>query len=164
MTFRVVKPGFTVLFMIVFGATIVLPVIMFLWTSVWYGLFFLAIWAMGYALIINQCLIKRIEIDKSGVAYKTLTKNYKMSWDEIKIVGFGYLPIKAPGAKPWIYFAADGVSCPVLNAAMVNDKYFMVNYRQKIVDEIRKYWLKEIDGLDSESDFEKRFKPKRRLT
>jgi len=41
---------------------------------------------------------------------------------------------------------------------MRNDKFFMVHYRGAIVDEIKKYWPKEIDGLNSDSEFERRNK------
>jgi hypothetical protein len=111
-----------------------------------------------------HCFTKTIEIDRNGVNYKTFLKCFEMTWDEIKIIGIGYVPIKAPGRKPWLYFAADGISMPMLNAKMINSKFFMVSYRKEIEEEIRKYWSGDIDGLDGISDFEKRIKTKRKLT
>ena len=87
-----------------------------------------------------------------------------MSWDEIKIVGIGYMPIKQPGRPKMIYFSADGISCPILYGRVVDKSFYMINYRKMIVEEIRKYWLKEIDGLESKSDFEKRSNMKKKLT
>lgn len=134
---------------------VVLPIYCFILGELWYGLIFLAVWLLAFGGMVIQCLIKKVEIEKTGVKFTSLVKRYEMSWDEIKIIGIGFIPIKAPGRQPWIYFAADGVSMPMLNAKMINSKFFMVSYRKKIEDVIRIYWTGNIDGLDAISNFEK---------
>ena len=94
-----------------------------------------------------QCLVKRIVICASGVEYKSLTKRYKMSWNEIKIVGVGYTPLKRPGSPQWVYFSAHDVSLPLLNTGLIGEKYFMLHSRKSLISEIEKYWSEKIDGL-----------------
>ena len=164
MKFRIVKPRTAIMVLLFFGAMVILPVLFFVMGELGYGFIFLAVWLASFGILVEQCLVKRIEIRESGVRYITLFKSYEMSWEKIKIVGIGYVPMKMPGRKPWIYFAADGISMPMLFANMVGSEFFMVSYCKKVEDAIRMYWTENIDGLDDISDFEKRSDTKRRLT
>ena len=152
MTFRMVKHSIAVIALAYFGIAFVVSVLIvyfnFIDSMIIVECVLLLLGLCAFAGTIHQCLIKRIVIGETGVEYFTLTKHYTMSWAEIKIIGIGYIPIKAPGRPPWVYFAADGIACAMLNAGSINDKYFMVHYRQAIVDEIKKYWSGEILGLD----------------
>jgi len=159
-----IKPSMTIICLSFFGSGITLPIMGFVLGELWSATFFLIIWLWCIGLMANHCLINRIILDESGIEFISFTKRYKMRWDEIKIIGIGYIPLKQVGRPPWIYFAANGVSYPLLSAEMRNDKFFMVHYRKAIVDEIKKYWSKEIDGLNSESEFERRNKPRKKLT
>jgi len=159
--YRIVKPQVASIALIFTGIGIGLPILCFLFGELWYGLIFLVVWLWGFGGALIQCLVKKVVIGDRGVEYISLIRHYEMSWADIKIIGIGYIPIKAPGRQPWIYFAADGISCPMLNARMINEKFFMVSYRYEIVIEIKKYWQNEIDGLYSESDFEKRVNKKK---
>jgi len=150
-----IKPRIAILALTFFGVGIFLPILGVVMRELWYALFFLLIWLFGFVPMVIQCLVKRIVIDASGVEYITLTKRYKMSWDEIQMVGVGYVPLKRPGSPRWIYFSAIDVSLPLLSAGIINDKYFMVHSRETLIDEIKKYWSREIDGLNAESEFER---------
>ena len=164
MKFILLHPSIAIFGLIIFGLGSLLPIWLIIEGVSGYGLIILLITICGYGVIIHETLVKKVVIDEYGVKYITLRKRYEMTWDEIKIVGIGYIPIKTPGRKPWVYFAANGISFPMLHAKMINEKFFMVGYRKKVEDEIRKYWTQKIDGLDDISEFEKLHKPKRRLT
>jgi len=160
MSFYIVKPSHIVISLTYVGCLAFLPIIMFITGAFWYGVIFLIIWLFSFLGMLYQCLFRKIYISDCGVKYKTLFKSYEMTWDEIKIVGIGYIPIKAPGRKPWIYFSDQPVSIPMLSPRSFNKKFYMVSFRQKIIDEIKKHWDMGIDGFDFTTDFEVRMKKK----
>lgn len=155
MKFRVVRPDIAIVSLLFISSCSILPIFCLVIGELWYGVLFLAVWLFAFGGMVVQCVVKKIEIGMEGVQYFTLKKRYEMRWEEVKIIGIGYIPMRAPGKQPWIYFAADGISMPMLNSKMVNDKFFMVSYRKKIEESIRMYWAGNIDGLDSVSEFEK---------
>ena len=106
-------------------------------------------------LLVN-CFIKRLVIGESGVEYKSVITHYKMRWDEIKVIGIGYVPGRGVSLTQWIYIKSGSVSYPTLRIDRINRKLFIIQYRHKIIDEIVKYWPKEILGLCSETNYSKR--------
>lgn len=164
MKFSMVKPSIAVMSLLFIGVMLIVPIYILYLGELLYGVIFLAVWLFTFGGMFIQCILKKIEIGEKGVKFTSLTKKYEMSWNEIRIIGIGFIPIKAPGKQPWIYFSADGLSTPMLSGNLINDKFFIVSYRKKIEDAIRMYWTDNIDGLDNTSDFEKRMNTKRKLT
>jgi len=164
MSFKMVKPSHSVLALLFFGLGLILPIALLLSGEILSGIAFLILFLSVLSAMIERCLFRNIKICEKGITYIRLNKQNFMGWDEIKIVGIGYIPIKAPGKNPWLYFATDGVSCPMLNGRMVNEKFFMVSYRKSVEVAVRLYWKNDIDGLDGKSDFEKHSGIKRKLT
>ena len=164
MAFKMVKPSITILAFEFTGSSVLLPMLGIFMRDFWLTLITMFLWLFALGLVAVQCIAKRTVIDPTGVEYITLTKRYKISWQEIKIVGVGYIQFKRPGSPMWIYFSGLEVSLPMLNANTIGEKYFMVHSRKAIIAEIEKYWTGGIDGLYSESDFEKRHKTGRRFT
>jgi hypothetical protein len=148
MSFFVVRPSHTVLALLYFGSMIILPVILLRNGLLGYGFIFFVLWFAAFFGMVHHCLFRKIIVSAYGIKYKTLFKSYEMTWQEIKRIGLGYIPFKTPGRKPWIYFSDVPVSMPMLTARSINKKFFMISYRQKIIDEVRKYWDYGIDGLD----------------
>ena len=147
--FTVVSPKNRLLALIFIGGALIFPVNL-LRISILHGSFFLVLWGgIFFFSVIHQCFIKSIEISSKGVRYSTLFKTMEMTWDEIAIIGIGYVPIKGPGKKPWIYFSGDRVAISTLTPRLVNERFYIMNYRQSVIDEIRKYWQNNIVGLDS---------------
>jgi len=97
----------------------------------------------------NNCVIKSVIINANSIVYTGIRKRYIMSWEEINTIGIGYVPVKALGGPPWIYFSADGYFSPALDPKMVNEKFFMVRYRKEIEDAVRLYWKGDIAGINS---------------
>ena len=165
MKFRVIRPLYSIIslsfFMVMFLAAILM---LFFEETLIIGIVTVVLFLIVSYSMIDSFLVRSIVINEYGVEYISIKRKFVMKWDEIKIIGLGYVPIKGPSKKPWIYFAADGISMPMLNAKMVNDKFFMVTYSKKIEDAIRMYWTGNIDGLDSMSEFEMLYKTKKKLT
>ena len=103
-------------------------------------------------LLIN-CFIKRLTISESGIEYKSVITHYKISWDEIKIIGIGYIEGRGTGLTQWIYINSGSTSYPPLSVDRINPKLFIIQYRHRIIDEILRYWPKEILGLSSETNY-----------
>jgi hypothetical protein len=89
---------------------------------------------------------RKVVIGENGIEYLERNKHYKMSWHDIKTIGIGYYPRKAPGRPPWIYFSVDSFANPKLSGKMSNE-FIMAHYRKEIITEISKYWSCEIHGL-----------------
>lgn len=151
MKFLVVKPEYGVMALIIFGMFfLALPVLMLINGFLLVGLLFLILWAFVFFFgVIHNCFIKSIVINAEGVRYITLFKSFEMKWKDIELIGIGFVPIKKPGAKPWIYFSADKVALSTLTSNMINDRFFMMNYRKNAIDVIKKYWASEITGLEN---------------
>jgi len=164
MKFRVVKTHVAVMALIFVGIFVFMPVIFYLGELFWAIPLSVLLWLFVIVHMVNNCVIKSLIISENGVKHIDLFKKYEMSWDEISIVGIGYIPIKAPGRPAWICLAADGVSCPMLNARMVNEKFFIIHHRKEVEEAILMYWKERIDGLNGPSDFEVLTKTKKRLT
>jgi ABC-type nickel/cobalt efflux system permease component RcnA len=147
MSFSIIKPKYAVI-AITFLSTLGFAHIVTLINEFsWIVFTSFVIWIFVFIWMLYRCLFKKIILDEHGVRYKDFRKCYEMAWDEVKIVAIGYIPMKAPGRPAWIYFAADGVYCPMLSARGVNDKFFMVHYRRKVEHAIRLYWKSDIHGL-----------------
>jgi len=165
MKFKMIKPFYSIIISVFFCCVSSAIAMMLLFGDA----LILTLIAMAIVLpmspsLIDHYLIKSIRICENGVTYISLRKHYFMKWEDIKIVGLGYMPIKRSGASSWIYFATDGVSFPVLYGRKAEEGFLMIMYRKKVEKTIRLYWKGSIDGLDSISNFEKHLKPKRRLT
>ena len=153
MKFRMVKPLYSAIALAFFGIMPIWPMVFIILGGnikiMATGAVLSALGLVVLCATIERCLFRWILICEEGVAYIRLRKSSFMAWDEIKIVGMGYIPIKAPGRPPWLYFSAHGIPCPMLNARMINDNFFMINYRKEVEDAIRLYWKAAIDGIDS---------------
>lgn len=147
--FNVINPVYGVIGSIFFSLILfALPVIILLVGYTLYGIGSLLIGAIIFFFAsIHHFFIKKIEVNSKGVTYSTLFKKVEMTWNEIGLIGIGYVPIRGPGKKPWIYFSADPVAISALTPHMINERFFMMNYRENVIAEIKKYWHKEIVGL-----------------
>lgn len=146
--FNVVKPSITILTTIIFGVIFpLLPIVLILHGFIISGISFLVLWLFNFFFaVIHNCYIKHIIIDCKGITYRSMFNNYHMRWDEIASIGILYMPIKAPGIKPWIYITNIDIPIISINPRMANDNFFMLNYRKEIILEILKYWKGEIKG------------------
>jgi hypothetical protein len=167
MVFRIANPIKPIVFFLFLGsATLFVPILAFSQRELVWGLVFLApygwfLFILGRVAVL--ALVSRLVIGEGGVESITLKKRCKMSWDEIHVVGIGYDgSYKYPWKPRMIYFSADGISAQMIFAEMVNDRFFVIDYRHRIVDEIRKSWPYEIDGLDNISHLEKLIKHKKK--
>ena len=150
MRFLVVKPTYGIITSIFIGISIALPIIMLINGFTLVGLLFLILWAFVFFFgVIHNCFIKSIVINAEAVSYITLFNKLELKWKDIEIVGIGYVPIKKPGAKPWIYFSADKVAISALTPSMTNSRFFMMNYRKDVIDVIKRYWPNDINGLEN---------------
>ena len=151
MRFLVVKPAYGVMALIIIGILfLTLPVLMLINGFFLAGSLFLILWAFVFFFgVIHNCFIKSIIINAEGVRYITLFKSFEMKWKDIELIGIGFVPIKKPGAKPWIYFSSDKVALSTLTSNMISDRFLMINYRKNVIDEIKKYWASEITGLEN---------------
>jgi len=95
-----VKPSITIICLVFLGSGIILPVMGFVTNHLWFATLSLIIWLWGFGGMAIHCLINRIILDESGIEYMSFTKRYKMSWDEINIIGIGYIPMKQVGRPP----------------------------------------------------------------
>jgi hypothetical protein len=120
------------------------------------GLFFVSLPLAFSALCYLFYLVNRIIIDEQGVQYVKSGTMHRVSWDEIKHVGIGYVSNKILKKKPWIYFSSENVSMPSLR--LTKDKYIKIAYRKNAVEIIRNYWHNPINGLNDLSEFEKTMK------
>lgn len=149
--FNVVRPLYAIIASFYFGILVpILPVVFIFNGLVTAGATCLLLWAViVFFAVIHNCYINRIEISSKGVNYITLFKRYSLKWTEISIIGVGYVPIKKLGTKPWIYFSANNVPVVSLTANMVNERFFMMNYRESVIEVIKQYWPYDIIGLDN---------------
>jgi hypothetical protein len=144
-----VKPKIAILSLLFYGIMIILPAFLFYIGELLAGFVAMATWVFVFGGMIIQCVVKRVEIGEEGVKYITTSSSYKMRWDEIKTIGIGYIPYRAPGRPPWIYFSAEDSFMPMLSANLVNSKFFIVHYRKELECAIKLHWKKGIVGLDS---------------
>lgn len=91
-------------------------------------------------------------IDETGVTLIfSRSKKYHLQWKEINVIGLARNRYAAINKHCFIYF--DGRDIDNLfrmvfyNFKDYNNKYFGVQYRKKVADEIRKYWDEPIQGI-----------------
>jgi len=147
MTFRVVKPLVAFIFISLMGALIFLPVIGVLAGNLWFTILFLLIWLASLWTAVDLCIFRWIIISEKGIVYKELSKHYEFSWDDLKTIGIGYVPMKRLGSIPWLYFTTEEFSCPILHGRKMTSDFIMVHYRKKILAEIKKYRKNDIADI-----------------
>lgn len=94
----------------------------------------------------------RFYINHKGVKFIKRDKTYSLEWKDIKSIGLARGYYGSINKKSFIYFDGREIDeslyrYEVLNIKHYNEKYFGVQYRKKIVDEIVKYWDEPIQGL-----------------
>ncbi|EEG76137.1 hypothetical protein [Dethiobacter alkaliphilus] len=92
--------------------------------------------------VINVCFFRFMKFDEEGVEYRTPNLSYKMRWDDIGSIG---VTNRSPGFKKWIYFSLKEE--PNYVTGEISQDLFVMNYRKSVIDEVQKYWSKEINGL-----------------
>jgi len=113
---------------------------------------FLAICILFVGGITASLLSGRIHISEEGVAHTTFRKRNFMPWEEIKIIGIGRTA--RPGGPELLYFSASiGIPVPVIIPELLNEKFFTIYHRKKIITAIRTYWKGPIAGIDFISDY-----------
>ena len=116
---------------------------------VWSAILWLLLWLYTMLCMINDCLVKSIILNEKTISYVDMFKKYEMPWEEIKLIGIGYYPIRGRSNLPWIYFSADGYFSPALIQKKVNNRFFMAHYRKEIEKTVRQYWKGDIAGINS---------------
>ena len=104
---------------------------------------------LGYEILVGSLSYKFI-IDKTGVKYIKHKESYSLTWDEICSIGIASNQQGFYNKNCMIYFDARkiGFSVDVINNRKdYNERFFGVQYRKKIIKEIRKYWDKQIQGI-----------------
>ncbi len=93
----------------------------------------------------------RFYIDEEGVKFFKRKEIFSMKWEDINFVGLtsytGFI-----NKNSSIYFDGRPLEDNIyrgkdLTMHKYNDQYFGVQYRKKIVREIKKYWNKPIQGI-----------------
>jgi hypothetical protein len=89
---------------------------------------------------------EKVILDRYGIEYNYLRRNYFIKWEEIKTVGTAYMPSETarygdPLGKPWIYFNAENTRYYFsITRKMKSEKFLFLYYGDEIYEEIKKYW------------------------
>lgn len=91
-------------------------------------------------------------IDQKGVKFIiSRRKTFSLQWEDIKAIGLTRNKYAAINRHSFIYFDGSDIDGNLYRYEEYNKKYnecyFGVQYRKKIVDEIKKYWDKPIQGI-----------------
>lgn len=91
-------------------------------------------------------------IDNRGVKFGKRGQIFELKWEDIKAIGLTRNKYADINKNSFFYF--DGRECnenlyryEELDVKQYNYKYFGVQYRKNIADEIRKYWDEPIQGI-----------------
>lgn len=137
-------------FVVLYAATL-LPILLVGVFLLWIGesiggVVSAGVYLMGIYAISRLLVRRRIIITEEGVIHKTVSNETLMRWDEIKSIG---VPRRSPvsGYQKWIYFSKNEIRLNNVEGIEVSDSFFVVSYRERILDEVRKYWDSEIIGV-----------------
>lgn len=140
--FLVVEPTLAIIGTIFYSISLVVPVLVIYYYKI-IGIFMLLIHLFALGNTIYKLLQTKIEISEEGVKYTTPSNQFNMRWSEIGMIGISHY-ISGPRNKLSIYFSVEKEPVFYTTRGMLNEKFFIVNYRKKIIEEIKKYWPYDI--------------------
>ena len=92
----------------------------------------------------------RFYIDNKGVKFYKRKEIYSLRWSEISFIGIASDQYGRTNKNYMIYFDGRGLNFPreiSNNIKDYNSMFFGVQYRKKIIKEIKKYWSNPIQGI-----------------
>ncbi|KGK85827.1 hypothetical protein DP73_18000 [Desulfosporosinus sp. HMP52] len=90
-----------------------------------------------------KLLFQKVTISSQGVKYKTPFTSYELIWKDIKAVGVADFSFLASRAS-WIYFSEQDKRIDNISGMKTAPAFIMMNYREPVISEIKKYWHGEI--------------------
>lgn len=103
------------------------------------------LWCLVEIYMIWYLFWEKIVIDEIGVRFITLFKKNELNWNEIKEIGIGHFYPRGSRGPDYIYFSKhDELLGNLIYPKMVGRDFIIMQYRQKAIDEIRRYWDKPL--------------------
>lgn len=122
------------------------PVIGFLINDKLFVLVFTLLILPYSLMVIYNCFLKRIKISSKGVTYITPFKKYHLDWENIQVIGVSEFFAAMREGVSFIYFSTENQYMRGVKSKMICDKFIMLRYRKRVVQEIQKYWTGRIVG------------------
>ena len=146
MSFSYMGAKFIAMYLISLFPIFLVGVFSFYIGEIYVGALSVGIYLTAVHIIARLFIFRRIIITEEGVTHKTGSKETLLMWSEIKTIGVPRRSIVS-GYNKWIYFSKYEMDNTSVIGTNVNDSFFIVNYRKRILDEIRKHWNSEILGV-----------------
>lgn len=96
-----------------------------------------------FVFICYKQLFQKVIISSQGVKYETPFTSYELMWIDIKAVGVANFSFLASRAS-WIYFSELDKRIDNISGMKTAPGFIMMNYREPVINEIKKYWHDEI--------------------
>jgi len=100
---------------------------------------------LGY--FFYYAFFRKVYIGVDGIMFKTPFVKFHLKWAQIKEIGIGEASKVRGNTIPKIYFSASKVSPHFLHSYKIGNEIIIVDYKDSIIRETRKYWKYSISGV-----------------